>query len=104
MVMICQILSDQENNLWMYQTSDGRSIKKGIEFLYPFINDKAKWNYPKDVMYWDNWPVAQPALVFGATAFNNNEWLKTWKKYDHYPQVDEVIRNLPIRHPLMWLE
>ena len=54
-------------------------------------------------MYWDNWPVAQPFLIFGAEAYNNKDWFNTWKKSDHDPKVDEVIRNLPVRHPLIWL-
>src|SRR5215211_14398 len=104
MTTVCQILSTKEDNLWNYQTVDGKSIKKGIQFLYPFIADKNKWPFPKDVMYWENWPVAQPFLVFGAQAYNNKAWLDTWKKLEHSPTVDEVIRNLPIRHPLIWLE
>ncbi len=103
MVMICQILSDKKNDLWNYRTADGKSIEKGIAFLYPYLADKTKWPYQKDVMYWDNWPVAQPALVFGAQAFTKSNWLATWKALDHDPQVEEVIRNLPIRHPLIWL-
>ena len=102
MATICQVLSTKENDLWNYQV-EGRSIKKGIEFLYPYLDDKNKWTFQKDVMYWDNWPVAQPALVFGAMAFDNRGWLTTWKRLDHDPQVEEVIRNLPVRHPLIWL-
>ncbi|HWI93081.1 MAG TPA: alginate lyase family protein [Flavisolibacter sp.] len=103
MTTLCQILSTKENDLWNYQTKDGRSIKKGIEFLYPYLVDKNKWPYPHDVMYWENWPVAQPSLVFGAVAFDNKYWLDTWKNLDHDPAVEEVIRNLPVRHPLIWL-
>jgi hypothetical protein len=103
MTTICQILSTKENDLWNYSTSDGESIKKGIEFLFPFIADKNKWTFPKDVMYWEQWPVAQPALVFGANAYRNNDWLNAWKKLDHDPKEEEVIRNLPVRHPLIWI-
>lgn len=103
MTTLCQVLSTKENNLWNYQTADGRSIKKGIEFLYPYIADKSKWPFAKDVMYWNEWPVAQPSLVFGANAYNNKEWFNTWKRLDHAPTVEEVIRNLPVRHPLIWL-
>jgi hypothetical protein len=103
MTTLCQVLSSEENDLRNYRTPDGKSIKKGIEFLYPYIVDKSKWPFPKDVMYWDNWPVAQPFLVFGANAYNNRELLDTWKRLDHSPNVEEVIRNLPIRHPLIWL-
>jgi hypothetical protein len=104
MATICQELSTKENDLWNFQTADGKSIKKGIEFLYPFLADKSKWPYQKDVMYWEKWPVAQPSLVFGANAFQNKQWLDTWKVLDHDPQVEEVIRNLPVRHPLIWIE
>ncbi|WP_225975096.1 alginate lyase family protein [Anseongella ginsenosidimutans] len=103
MTMICQILSVPEDNLWEYQTADGRSIKKGIGFLYPYVADKSAWPYPPDVMYWDHWPVAHPFLAFGAAAFDNRRWLETWKSLDHSPEVEEVIRNLPVRHPLIWL-
>lgn len=103
MTTICQILSTSSDNLWLYQTTDGRSIKKGIEFMSPFLKDKTSWPYPHDVMHWESWPVAQPALVFGAAAYNNMSWLDTWKKLDHAPSDEEVIRNLPVRHPLIWL-
>lgn len=102
MVMVCQILSDEKENLWEYKTSDGKSIKKGIEFLHPFVANKGKWPFKQDVMYWENWPVAQPFLVFGANAYNNEKWFTTWKKLDHSPKVEEVVRNLPIRNPLIW--
>ena len=103
MATICQILSTPQDNLWNFETPDGKSIKKGIIYLYPFVADKSKWTLKPDVMYWDNWPVAQPFLLFGANAYNQNDWLQTWQKLDHNPQVEEVIRNLPIRHPLLWM-
>lgn len=104
MVMICQILSDKQDNLWSYQTADGKSIRKGIEYLYPFVADKNKWTLKPDVMYWENWPVAQPFLVFGSEKFQNKNWLNTWKGLDHSPKVEEVIRNVPIRNPLIWMK
>ncbi len=103
MTTICQLLSTKENNLWDYETADGKSIKKGIEFLYPYIKDKNKWPYQKDIMYWNDWPVAQPFLVFGAVAFRQKNWLSTWEKLEHTPSVEEIIRNLPVRNPLIWI-
>lgn len=102
MATVCQILSTPADDLWSYTTSDGKSMRKGIEFLYPFIADKSAWPFAKDVMYWENWPVAQPALVFGAVRFQQQKWFDTWKKLDHDPKVEEVIRNLPVRHPIIW--
>jgi hypothetical protein len=101
---LCQILSTPKNNLWNYRTADGRGMEKGIEYLHPYLADKSKWPFAHDVMYWENWPVAQPSLVFGALAYHNSDWLKTWERLDHDPQVEEVIRNLPVRHPLIWID
>jgi hypothetical protein len=104
MTMICQVLSDKENDLWHFELADDRSIHKGMDFLFPFLESKDSWPYNKDVMYWDEWPVAQPSLLFGAVAFNNREWLSVWSRLDHEPDVEEVLRNLPIRNPLIWLK
>ena len=102
MTMLCQILSDKQENLWQYQTSDQRSIQKGISFLYPYVSDKQQWPFKKDVMYWDEWPVAQPFLLFGAHAFANQGYFSVWEKLEHKPVTEEIIRNLPVRHPLIW--
>ena len=102
MVMLCQILSDRNENLWDFKTTDGKTIKKGIEYIYPYVTNKSKWPLKPDVMYWENWPVAHPFLVFGANAFENQQWLGTWKSLDHAPKVEEVIRNLPVRNPVIW--
>ncbi|WP_256011939.1 alginate lyase family protein [Desertivirga xinjiangensis] len=104
MTIICQILSNKKENLWNYKTSEGKWMHKGIEFLYPYVAEKDKWPFKKDVMYWENWPVAQPFLVMGAAAYGNKKWFHTWKKLDHSPEVEEVLRNLPIRNPLIWLD
>jgi len=101
--MLCQILSTPKDNLWKYETADGKSIGKGINYLYPFVADKSKWALKPDIMYWDNWPVAQPFLLFGANQLHNKAWFATWQKLDLKPTVEEVIRNLPVRHPLIWL-
>ena len=103
MTMICLILSDEKNDLWNYKTSDGRSIRKGIEFLYPYIVDKSKWPFNHDVMYWDEWPVAQPFLVFAANHFNEKQWFTSWSSLNHFPEVEEVFRNLPVRNPIIWI-
>ncbi|MBF9223858.1 alginate lyase family protein [Hymenobacter ruricola] len=103
MALLCQILTDKNDNLWAFQTPNGRSIRKGIEFLYPYVADKSAWPFPKDVMYWENWPVAQPFLVLGAVQLASPAWLATWQKLEHTPQVEEVVRNLPVRNPLIWL-
>lgn len=104
MAALCQILSDKDNDLWNFTDDRGRNIFKGIEFMYPYTADKGKWQYGEDVLYWDEWPVAQPFLIFGAAAFNRKDWFDLWTRLNHDPQVDETLRNVPIRNPLIWME
>ncbi len=104
MVMNCLILSDSTHNLWQFSTPDGKSIKKGLEYMAPYIQNKNFWPLKPDVMYWEKWPVAQPAMLFGAKYYQNNLWFELWKEYRHFPETEEVLRNVPIRNPLIWLE
>ena len=46
MTMLCAILSTPQDDLWTYQTPDGRTICRGIEYLYPFVADKSTWPLP----------------------------------------------------------
>jgi hypothetical protein len=101
---ICQILSTREDNLWKYELPDGRGIRRGMEYLYPYMKDKSAWPHAKDVMYFDEWPVRQPCLLFAGLAFNERKYLDLWKSLNGSPTNAEVIRNLPIRHPLLWIE
>jgi hypothetical protein len=103
MFTLAQVLSTKENNLWEFKTTNGLSLKKGIEFLYPFVQNKNSWTLPKDIMYWENWPVAHPFLLFGYAAYGNQNWLNTWSNLEHFPTTPEVIRNLPIRNPILWI-
>jgi len=102
MTILVQIISDDTHDLWNYKTPDGKCIKKGIEYLYPFVENKNLWQLKPDVMYWENWPVAQSFLIFGAKNFNNKKWFKTWENLKHYPRDEEVVRNFPIRNPIIW--
>jgi hypothetical protein len=100
---IAQILSTPQDDLWAFTTADGRGLKLATDFLYPYLADKTKWPFPKDVMYWDEWPVRQPSLIFAGLAYHDQRYLDLWQKLAADPTNDEVRRNVPIRHPLIWL-
>ena len=128
MVMICQVLENSRGtrhkaqgtsdkrrvtsdkgggmrgDLWSVTIDGGRSIRKGVDFLLPFVRDKKSWPFKQDVMYWDEWPVAHPFLLFSAIAYQDESIFQTWAELNHEPETEEVIRNLPIRHPLIWLK
>ena len=103
MAMLAQVLSTPNDNLWTYTTSDGRGLRRALAYMYPYIENKRSWPKPPDVMYFDQWPVRQPALLFGGLAFHEPRYIDLWNRLDPDPTVDEVIRNYPIRQPLLWL-
>jgi len=103
MVTLAYVLSDEKDNLFNYETINNTSLKNAIDFIYPFVEDKSKWTYGKDLMYWDQWPIAHPFLLFGAEVYKNKYWNTLWERLDHFPENEEVIRNLPVRNPLIWL-
>ena len=87
--------------VWDWKMADGRGIQKGIQYLLPFIQNKSAWTYPADVMYFDQWPIAQSCLFF-AGIHGDTAAMNTWKKLDHFPTNQEVVRNAPIRNPILW--
>jgi len=103
MSIICEILSTEKDNLWKFTLPDGRNMEKGMKFLLPYIVDKTKWPFPKDVMHFDNFPVRQPSLLFCGIAYNNEKFIDVWKKLDAHPEIEEVIRNFPVRQPVLWI-
>jgi hypothetical protein len=103
MTALAVALSTKDDDLMNFALPDGRSLKKGVEYLAPFMADKGKWPKPPDAMYWENWPVRQPFLLFGALAAGREDWLSLWKKLDPDPEVEEVRRNFPIRQPVLWV-
>jgi len=88
---------------WKWQLPDGRGMARAVAYMYPFIADKKKWPLKPDVMYFDQWPVRQPSLLFAGLALDKPEYLELWRKLDGDPTVEEVLRNWPVRQPLLWV-
>ena len=102
MAILVQTLSTREDNLWTWQLPDGRGMAKAMAWMAPFIADKKGWPKPPDVMYDKDWPVRQPCLVFAGVALDKPQYIELWKKLNADPTVEEVLRNLPVRQPVLW--
>ena len=92
----------QTLDLWKWQLPDGRGMAHAMEYLYPYLLDKANWPLKADVMYFEQWPVRQPCLLFAGLALNRPEYIALWRKLEPDPTVEEVLRNYPVRQPLLW--
>jgi len=112
---ICQILSPggarpaargraAPDDLWTWTTPDGRGMRRAMQFLFPYIRDKSGWPFAKDVMYFDKWPARHSSLLFAGLAYSEPRYLNLWLTLDPEPTTEEIIRNLPIRHPLLWVD
>ena len=102
MSILAQTLSTRQDNLWTWALPDGRGMAKALAWMYPYIADKKTWPKPPDVMYDKEWPIAQPCLLFAGLALEKPAYIELWKKLDHGPTVEEVLRNWPVRQPLLW--
>ncbi len=104
MTMLCQVLSTPTDNLWTFETKDGKSIAKAIAYLYPFLADKSKWTLPPEVNAWEGWPARQPNLIFGGLMLGEQKYLDLWQKLPADPTDPEVQRNIGITQPLLWIK
>jgi hypothetical protein len=103
MTAVCQILSTPNDNLWNFQTQDGRGVGKAVAYMFPYIKDKRSWPLPKDVMYDDEWPMRHSSLLFAGLALGRSDYLDLWKTLKADSSVDEVVRNFFIRQPVLWV-
>jgi hypothetical protein len=101
---ICQSLSTRTDDLWQFKGPNGKGVGDAIAFVFPYIADKAKWPFAKDVEYFDDLPARRPSLLFAGEALHRPEYVAVWRRLDADPKVPEVIRNMPIRQPLLWVD
>ena len=101
---ICQLLSTRADDLWQFKGPNGKGVADAVAFLFPYIADKSKWPFAKDVEYFDDLPARRPSLLFAGEALRRPEYIEVWRRLDPDPKVPEVIRNMPIRQPLLWVD
>jgi hypothetical protein len=100
---IAQLLSEPGSDLWRFTLPDGRGLGRALSFMVPYIRDRERWPWPKDVMYDDQWPMRQTSLLFGGLALGEPAYLELWSKLPADSEVEEVVRNFFVRQPLLWV-
>lgn len=103
MTMLCVSLRGTGEDLLTFQLPDGRGSCRGAAFLYPYLKDKSAWPYAKDVEHFDALPVRSPGLLFAGLACSQAQYVDLWKRLNPDPSDAEIIRNYPVRQPLLWV-
>jgi hypothetical protein len=103
MAGLCQSLKGLVPDPPSFQLTDGRGLSKAAEFIYPYLKDKSAWKWAKDIEHFDALPVRSPGLLFSGIAFHEQKYIDLWKTLNPDPADKEIIRNYPIRQPLLWV-
>ena len=103
MVSLCQMLSKPDDDLWEFTLSDGRGIKRGLDFITPYIINKSVWPYPPDVMHFDAFPARASFMVFAGCSLGRQELLDLYESLPIEPEDEEARRNIAVRLPDLWM-
>ena len=103
MATLCVLLSTPTDNLWRYETKDGKSMGRAMAYLFPFLKDKSTWPLKPDAQSWEGWPVRQSSLLFGGAALDEQKYLGLWRSLKPDPALFELRRNNAITQPLLWI-
>ena len=103
MAGLCQSLRGLAPDPPTFHLADGRGLCKAAEFIYPYLKDKSAWKWAKDVEHFDALPVRSPGLLFSGIACHEQKYIDLWKTLNPDPTDKEIIRNYPIRQPLLWV-
>ena len=103
MAGLAQSLKGGDPELTTFALPDGRGLAGAAAFLYPWLKDKSAWPYAHDVEHFDALPVRSPGLLFAGLAAHHPEYIELWKQLNPDPADREIIRNFPIRQPLLWV-
>ncbi|HTV03763.1 MAG TPA: alginate lyase family protein [Acidobacteriaceae bacterium] len=102
--MSAHILTTPADNLWTFTLPGGRGLQACFRFMAPYIRNKKSWPFRHDVQYFNDLPVRQPSLLFAGFAYQQPGYLALWQSLNPDPTVPEIIRNHPIRQPLVWIK
>lgn len=103
MATLAIMLTDKRHNEWQYTLPDGRNLDKGVRFMKPYVVDKSKWPYKKDIAYWDDQPGRRPFMFFAAMMIPKSDWISIWKENEERLKTDESQRNMPLKNPILWI-
>ncbi len=101
----CQLLSTSFDPLWQYELEDGPGMRAVVALLFPVLQDRAKWPYVADPMFYNDLPARRAGLLFAGRAFQRPEYVELWRvtpapNMDALPEP--VASSFVVHQPLLW--
>ncbi len=90
-------------DLWSFTLPDGRGIRRGLDFMLPYLEDKSRWFLPPDAEHFDAIPARASFMLFAGLHYNDERYLKLYHSLPAETDNVEIRRNLAIREPLLML-
>ncbi|MBP5639754.1 MAG: alginate lyase family protein [Victivallales bacterium] len=98
------ILSWDGTNWFRKEDKKGHSLALAMSFLYPYLENKTSWRFPKDVMYWDKLPNRPSSLIFCGHFLDCDDYIALWHHLPWSIRTHEILRNTPVRIPQLWIQ
>jgi hypothetical protein len=103
MASLAWTLSDKSFDVWNFSLPDGRGLSKGLDFIMPYLQDKTKWPYKKDVSNWNEQPAARQFMLLAALAGNDPKWFSLWKSLVEKSRSEDNPSTSSLKNPLLWI-
>ncbi len=102
-ITLCYLLSTPDDNLWAFRSPEGSCCRKALDFMMPYLVDKASWPYPPDIMHFEAFPVRYSFLVFAGLMLGDERCLALYRRLPLHSDDEEARRNMAIQYPMLWV-
>jgi hypothetical protein len=94
LMQLAQLGDQVGEDLWNFQTKDGRSIRRAVDFLKPYATGDKKWDY-KQITGFDPDELT-PALLQAAAKYNDATYAKAADKIESTGNSRSLLLRLAI--------
>jgi len=104
LAILGKLLSTENENIFEYETPDGRGIRKATGFLFPYLSGASSWPRP-DISGFTVGELAPIAPLFVGQALGIGEYLAFYASRAHHLSTNfEIRRDQSVKQPWLWVQ